>query len=182
MKDKLTVKQAENILRDSLKDNKPKLYHSIKVSKYGYLIAKKIKQKHPELKIDLKEVRILGLLHDIGRKNTEWIKHFFESGKMLRKLNLNYYAKKVETHGPAPEISKILKIKGDFYPKTIEEKILSFADAHYKKNKFVTIKKRFSDKGFIKIQKKYPKIAKVVKNKSISRRKKIFREIKKLLK
>ena len=182
MQKELTVKEAEKLMRNYLKNKPGKLYHSIKVSKFGYQIAKKIKQKHPELDINLKEVRILGLLHDIGRGSSEWIRHFFETGRILRELGLDYYAKKTETHGPAPEIAKHFKIKGDFYPKTIEEKILSYADAHYKNNKFVTIKTRFSDKGFEKIEKKYPKLSKKITKNTLPRRYKINKEIERLMK
>jgi HD superfamily phosphodiesterase len=170
MQKKLTIKEAEKLMRKYLKDKPKKLYHSIKVSKFGYQVAKKIKQNHPELDIDLKEVRILGLLHDIGRGNSEWVKHFFETGRILRTLGLNYYAEKTETHGPAPEVAKHFKIIGDYYPKTIEEEILSYADAHYKNNKFVTVKTRFSDAGFKRLEKKYPLLAKKITKDTFSRR------------
>ena len=134
------------------------LFRSIKVSKFAYQVAKKIKQKHPELNIDLKEIRILGLLHDIGISRSEWLMHTFEGGKLLRELGFHDYAKKIETHGPSHELSHYFKIKGNFLPTLIEEKILVYADAHFKKNKFVTIQERFNDKGFEKLRKKHPEI------------------------
>ena len=143
MKDELTIKEAETMMRKYLKGNPKKIYHSIKVSKFAYEVGKKIHKKHPELDINLKELRILGLLHDIGRGLVkEWRHHTFEGAKELRKQGFEYYAKKVETHDPAHELAEMMKIKGNFLPSTIEEKILIYADSHFKHNRRVTPKER----------------------------------------
>src|SRR3989344_2894412 len=135
----LTITEAEKLIKKYLKERPNKIRHSILVSKFAYKIAKKIKNKHPELKIDLHEIRILGLLHDIGRGVSErWRYHSFEGGKLLRKLGYPEYASKIEKHDPTHEVAKFLKIKGDFIPKLLEEKILVYADSHYKDDKFVS--------------------------------------------
>lgn len=180
MEKKLTVKQAEELARKYLKDNPEKLYHSIKVSKFAYQVAKKIKEKNPELDIDLKEIRILGLLHDIGRaRSKKWRYHVFEGGKLLRELGYHRYAEKIEKHDPTHEIAEFLKIKGDFLPTLIEEKILIYADIFYKNNKLVGPKERIRI-GMESVRTKSPELLPCF-NKYRKRQKKIIKEIKDLM-
>jgi len=159
----LTVKEAEKLAKKYLRKYPEKIAHSIKVSEFAYKIAKKIKKKHPELDINLREIRILGLLHDIGKgMHVEWIYHSFEGGKLLRRLGYHKYASKIEKHDPTHEVAKYLKIKGDFIPKQIEEKILVYADSHYRLDRFVHPSERVSE-GEKKIKKRYPALFPVIK-------------------
>lgn len=177
---KLTVKEAEALMRKYLKEYLNKIYHSIKVSKLAYKVAKEINKKHPKLNIDLKEIRILGLLHDIGRGTSKgWIDHTFESGKLLRKLGYLEIASKIEKHDPSHELAGHLKIKGDFIPRLIEEKILIYADSHYKHNKPVTLTERIKI-GKESIKRKYPELMPLFE-KYNKRRLKIIKEIDRLM-
>jgi putative nucleotidyltransferase with HDIG domain len=178
---KLTVKEAEKLMRKYLKNKPHKIYHSIKVSKFAYQIAKKIKEKNPKLNINLKEVRVLGLLHDIGLSvSKKWRYHVFEGGKLLRKLGYSSYASKIEKHDPTHELARHFKIKGDFLPNLIEEKILVYADLHYKRNKFVGPEERFRI-GMKDVKRKTPELLPLF-IKYDKRRAKLIKEIEKLMK
>jgi HD superfamily phosphodiesterase len=177
---KLTVKKAEKLMRKYLKNDPKKIKHSILVSKFAYQIAKKIKKKQPELKINLREIRILGLIHDIGRGIAKkWRYHSFEGGKLLRKLGYTRYASKIEKHDPAHELAEFLNIKGDFIPNLIEEKILVYADSHYKHDKFVGYKERVKI-GFESVRRKHPELLPVF-YKYKKRQAKLIKEIERLM-
>ena len=79
---------------------------------------------------------------------------------------------------------KHYKIKGNFLPISIEEKILVYADSCYKKNKFITIKERFNESRKKRLQEKYSDLAKNLSKKSglDNRGMKIIKEVEKLMK
>jgi putative nucleotidyltransferase with HDIG domain len=181
MQKELTIKEAEKLMKMCLKKHPHKITHSIKVSKFAYQIAKKIKKKNPDLNINLKEIRILGLLHDIGRGLHErWRFHTFEGAKFLRKSGYNRYASKIEKHDPSHELANHLNIKGNFLPTLIDEKILIYADAHYKDGKFVGPKER--EKIAIKFLKDKKSDISYFRKDYQKRHNKIIKEIEKLIK
>ena len=108
------------------------LAHSRKVQELALSIAKKIPRA------DTGFIGIAALLHDIGRfkcpprKNSIW--HGVEGATILRKEGLHKYALVAERHlgaGITKEDIKRQKLKlplKDYVPKTIEEKIISYAD------------------------------------------------------
>jgi uncharacterized protein (TIGR00295 family) len=108
------------------------LRHSRKVQEISLEIARKIPQADREF------IRIASLLHDIGRfKCPPWknsYRHGLEGGRILRKHGLTDFALVAERHlGAGITRQDITEQhldlpKKDFMPKTIEEKIITFAD------------------------------------------------------
>lgn len=177
---KLTTKEAEDLMKKYLKKFPEKIKHSILVSKFACKVAGKIKKKHPELRIDLDEIKILGLLHDIGRGvSKRWLTHAFEGERLLKELGHNYYADKIKTHDPTHEIAFHFKIKGDFIPKTIEEKILAYADLHYKSDRKVTHEER-ERIGLADVKREHPELLPLFM-KFNKRKRKLVKEIEKLM-
>ena len=82
--------------------------------------------------VDLGLVSVGGLLHDIGRSKTHGITHGAEGGKILRKMGLEDLARFAECHVgagiPLGEAKKLGLPPRNFMPKTIEEKIVTYAD------------------------------------------------------
>ena len=135
---KISEKKAIALLKKysmSEKDFEAVLRHSQKVNQAALRIAEKLKKKGK--KIDLSFVGTAALLHDIGRfrfppgKST--IFHGIEGSKILRKEKLNRHALVAETHlgsGIAKAEAKNLGLPAKSYlPKTIEEKIICYADS-----------------------------------------------------
>ena len=93
-------------------------------------IAKKIaKNGH---KIDLKLVEIGALLHDIGRSRIHDVRHGVIGGEILRQMNLEKFAEFAENHIgagiPASEAKALGLPPRDFMPRTLEEKVVAYAD------------------------------------------------------
>ncbi len=82
--------------------------------------------------IDLGLVSVGGLLHDIGRSKTHGITHGVVGGKILRKMGLKDLARFAECHIgagiPAAEAKKMGLPPKNYMPKTIEEKVVTYAD------------------------------------------------------
>jgi uncharacterized protein len=132
---KLSEQEAILLLRKyapSEKAFKIVLSHSQTVKKAALKIAQKIPQANFEF------VKSASLLHDIGRftcpPGKDSIKHGIAGAEILRKEGLPKYALLAERHLGAgitkQDIKKqklILPLR-DFVPKTVEEKIVSYAD------------------------------------------------------
>jgi len=131
----ITEKQAINLLKKYSTDKNSfanVLAHSRKVQELAVSLAKRIQNANVDF------VRIAAILHDIGRFNcpvgrkTIW--HGVEGAKILRKEGLRKYALVAERHlgvGISKEDIKRQKLPlplKDYMPKTIEEKIISYAD------------------------------------------------------
>ena len=172
---KTKVKEMEGLMKSYLKDVPDKIEHSLNVSEYAYQTAKKIMKNHPEIKIDLEKVKIIGLLHDIGQSRGNHMQHAFEGEKLLKKLGLNEYAEKIVKHGDTHELAQHMGINRDLRPKSLEEKILVYADSHFNKNKFMKPEEKFN---FVlgKTEEKFPEILEETKN-AIKRLSKIIKEI-----
>ncbi len=105
--------------------------HSIIVHDLALFLARKIMEKGH--KADLKLLGTACILHDIGYATTkESIKHGVESARVLRDEGLEREARAAECHigiGITPEDAEKLGLGyNDYMPKTIEEKILCYAD------------------------------------------------------
>jgi uncharacterized protein len=93
-------------------------------------IAKKIeKNSH---KIDLKSVSVGALLHDIGRAKTHGVEHGVIGAKILRRMGLRKFTGFAENHIgagiPAAEAKELGLPVRDFMPRTLEEKVVAYAD------------------------------------------------------
>jgi uncharacterized protein len=93
-------------------------------------IAKKMEKNGHD--IDLKSVSMGALLHDIGRAKTHGIEHGVAGAETLRKMGLGKFAKFAENHIgagiPAAEAKELGLPAKDFMPRTIEEKVVAYAD------------------------------------------------------
>jgi uncharacterized protein len=93
-------------------------------------IAKKIEKNGHS--IDLRSVSMGAFLHDIGRAKTHGVKHGVAGAKMLRKMGLGKFARFAENHIgagiPAAEARKLGLPAKDFMPRTLEEKVVAYAD------------------------------------------------------
>jgi len=124
-------------------------HHSIWVSNIAFEIAKKIKKKHPELNIYPHKVKIAWLLHDIGKARDG--NHELNSAKILKEEWLHEIAD-IIIHSFVYELFLIeWEQKKEYLPKTIENKILVYADFLFHKKK-VTIHERIKE---IKERKKH---------------------------
>lgn len=124
--------------------------------KKGQEIALRIAADIP--KADKEFIKVASILHDIGRfkcppKTKENIKHGIIGAEILRKEGLDKYARVAERHlgaGITKDDIKKQKLNlplKDYVPKTIEEKIIAYADNLVFGNKEGTIQhviERFS--------------------------------------
>jgi len=144
----ITYEEALKLLKKYFEEGSSTFSHSKAVSDFLYEICSKPSKLHPELGIDPEKMRIVGLLHDIGRarcQERDQVLHPFESGKMLREHGLNDMAKIVERHGIANEIAELRGMRGDFSPRNIEDELLIYADFHFKGDRFVSLQERLRD-------------------------------------
>jgi uncharacterized protein len=104
--------------------------HCLTVERKAVEIAEKIKGNGH--KVDLELVRVGAILHDIGRAVTHGISHGIEGAKILRKLGLEDFVGFAENHIgagiPRDEAEMLGLPSKDFLPKSLEEKIVAYAD------------------------------------------------------
>jgi len=116
--------------------------HCERVAAFALKIAKACQRKHSN--VDVKLVEISALLHDIGRSKTHSVDHALEGGKIARAFNLpESIAFIVERHAgggiPREEAKKLGWPIRDFLPKTLEEKIVCYADKRVEGLRIVSI-------------------------------------------
>lgn len=137
--------------------------HSLAVSTLALKIGKIILDNGYE--VDLEFIKIASLLHDIGRSKTHGIKHGIEGAKILRELNFpEKFARVCENHLGAGISKEEVKSLGlplkDYFPETLEEKIIAHSDNLIEHDREVplgkTIKKLTHELG-----KNHPAISKV---------------------
>jgi uncharacterized protein len=111
--------------------------HCLAVERTALSIAQRIR-KNGHL-IDLQLVSLGGLLHDIGRARTHGIEHGVIGGKILREMGLGDLARFAERHIgsgiPAEEARELGLPARDFTPRTLEEKVVTYADKLVIKNR-----------------------------------------------
>lgn len=106
------------------------IQHCLAVERTALSIATQIRANGH--RIDLKLVGLGALLHDIGRSKTHGITHGVEGAKILQGLGLERFAHFAERHLgagiPAGEAKELGLPARDFVPRTIEEKVVTYAD------------------------------------------------------
>ena len=120
-----------------LKDNKTPsnvIEHSKAVCEFALELTNKLGKKGT--KINKKLVIAASLLHDIKRVEDN---HIIKGVNLLNKLGFPEIAIIIKKHG----LSNIHK--EEYKPKTIEEKIVFYADKRARGNKIVSLKERFDD-------------------------------------
>jgi HD superfamily phosphodiesterase len=112
------------------------------VSEFAYSVALKLKNKFHD--INPNRVRIAALLHDIGKQNDST--HQFDGKKILEIENLVEIGEIISKHMEGHESAEANGIEGDFTPKTMEEKIVAYADLNFYPDKKLTPKERIDSK------------------------------------
>ena len=105
--------------------------HCVSVTKLALRFARILKIKGNDL--DIKLVEAGALFHDIGRSKTHSVHHGAIGGQIVRKIGLSEeLARIVERHVgagiPRREAEKLGLPKGEYIPKTLEERVVSYAD------------------------------------------------------
>ncbi len=120
---------ALRALREAGCSNKV-IKHCLTVERAALSIAKQIRANGH--KIDLKLVSLGALLHDIGRTKTHGIMHGVEGAKILQKRGLHGFVRFAECHLgagiPVGEAKELGLPARDFIPRTLEEKVVTYAD------------------------------------------------------
>lgn len=110
--------------------SKQVIQHCLTVEREALKIARKIKETHHT--IDLNLVSVGALLHDIGRAKTHGIQHGVIGGQTLREMGLGEFARFAENHIgagiPAVEAKALGLPARDFVPQTLEERVVTYAD------------------------------------------------------
>ena len=125
----VTREQALHVLRE-VGCSPEVIRHSLTVERKALEIAKGIiKNGHA---IDLKLVGLGAILHDAGRAETHGIEHGIRGAEILRRNGLGNFADFAECHIgagiPAGEAKELGLPERDFMPRTLEEKIVTYAD------------------------------------------------------
>ena len=105
--------------------------------------------------VDEKVVQAGALLHDIGRTRIQTVRHGFEGAEILRREGVDDgVVEVVKRHVGAgitrEEARKLGLPEGDYEPRTLEQKVVCFADKMIDSNKarpFAEEVKRFARKG-----------------------------------
>ncbi|MBP3774804.1 MAG: HDIG domain-containing protein [Bacteroidaceae bacterium] len=123
------------------------LIHSQQVAEKALLVAK----NHPELDVDVTVLEVGALLHDIGIFKTwapgifcfgkaHYLMHGFIGAQLMRDEGLEVYARICERHTGTGLSGHVIKenqlpipVK-DYFPETLEEKIICYADKFYSKS------------------------------------------------
>lgn len=137
-----SYEEALNIL-NQVGCSKKVIAHCKAVSTLSVDFAKKCEKKG--LKIDISLVEVGALLHDIGRSKTHGINHAIVGSRIAKSLNLSKsIVKIIERHiggGISSDEAKKLGLpEKDYFPKTLEEKIVAYADKLIEGAKVVSIK------------------------------------------
>lgn len=101
-------------------------------------IIDQVEKKNPAIRVDRNLVSVGALLHDLGRARTQGVNHGVAGARMLRNLNttndefIEKLARICERHiggGITRQEAKRLGFPdGEYVPKTLEEKIVSYCD------------------------------------------------------
>lgn len=116
--------------------------HCKTVAKIALKIARKLKKNG--FNVDLKLVEVGALLHDIGRSKTHTVHHAIVGAKIAKQYNLSEpLIRIIERHVgggiSAEEAEKLGWPVKDYFPETLEEKIVCYADKLVEGNKEVPV-------------------------------------------
>lgn len=104
--------------------------HSFTVERKALEIANRVSENGHA--VDLKLVGLGAILHDVGRAETHGIEHGIRGAEILRRRGLGKFAGFAENHIgagiPADEAKELGLPERDFMPRTLEEKIVAYAD------------------------------------------------------
>lgn len=104
--------------------------HSLAVERKALEIARRISENGHA--VDLERVELGAILHDIGRSKTHGIEHGLRGAEILREKGLDEFVGFAEGHMgagiPASEAKKLGLPERDFMSRTLEEKIVAYAD------------------------------------------------------
>ena len=131
------------------KDDELKKIYNIHAEKVTAL-ALEMARKHPELDIDMQFVEEAAMLHDIGvvlcdaskihcLGSHAYIEHGYLGAEILRKEGLPKHASVAERHtGTGITIEQVVREQlpipvQDYAPRTLEEKLVCYADKFYSK-------------------------------------------------
>ena len=114
--------------------------HSKTVAREALGIARRIRARGNA--IDLMGVEVGALLHDIGRSKTHDITHGIKGGEILRGLGFEEFAGFAECHIgagiPRDEAVELGLPDRDFMPKTLEQKVVAYADKFVAGSRVIT--------------------------------------------
>lgn len=121
--------------------------HCKEVASLSIEIAVKIKATGHEVSFELVETG--ALLHDLGRCRTHGITHAMEGFKLAKSIGLEpYISEIIKRHigaGISKEEARQLGLpEDDYFPRSLEEKIVSHADNLVKGTKRITIDERIA--------------------------------------
>lgn len=105
--------------------------HCETVSKFAVRLARAYQRKGYD--VDLQLVEVSGLLHDIGRSKTHTVNHGLVGGEIARSSSLpDSVIHAIERHVgggvPKEEAKRLGWPARDYLPRTLEEKIVCYAD------------------------------------------------------
>lgn len=137
--------------------------HCKQVSAFAVKIANACQKKQSN--IDVKLVEISALLHDIGRSKTHSVDHALEGGKIARAFNLpDSVVLIIERHAgggiPKEEAKKLGWPARDYLPKTLEEKIVCYADKRVEGLRIVPMEKTINAYA-VNLGKNHPAIQRI---------------------
>lgn len=116
--------------------------------------------------IDVERVEIGALLHDIGRTKTHGVDHGVVGAEILNSMGLSEFSGFAENHVgagiPASEARELGLPEKDYFPRTLEEKVVSYADKLAGGSKEVPFERTL--RGFErKLGKEHPAVQRLVK-------------------
>ena len=146
--------------------------HCLAVTKLALEIAGKLQQKG--LKIDIQLIEAGALLHDLGRSKSHTVNHAVVGAQIAISLGLpealvNIVKRHVGAGITAEEAQWLGWPKDIYFPQTLEEKIVSYAD------------KRIDQSKTIPIEKEIERLQRANKKEAAERVRKLHQEITSLL-
>ena len=126
------------------------IVHACKVTEFALELAK----KHPELNMDLQFIEEAAMLHDLGIFLTDapgihcygkaqYLCHGVLGAELLRSLGYERHARVCERHTGTGLSKEQVLANGwnipakDYFPETLEEQLICFADKFFSKTKYL---------------------------------------------
>lgn len=132
------------------------MVHACKVAEFALELAK----KHPELNMDLQFIEEAAMLHDLGIFLTDapgihcygkaqYLCHGVLGAELLRSLGYESHARVCERHTGTGLSKEQVLANGwgipakDYFPETLEEQLICFADKFFSKTKYLNSARTF---------------------------------------